>query len=152
MRQEYITRVARDLLRTPFLLYRKIRLKIAHTPTDGEGRKVPQLYIEITRIISEEGPLRIVEISKRLEIAKAQMTQIVDRMEMMDLIERQTDPKDRRAVNLKLTRYGEKFILEREQEVIEALIDDLSHLSEAELTDIGQSLNKLQKIIGQLNS
>ncbi len=64
-------------------------------------------HMHTLRVISEcKGSLKISEISKELSISFAMMTRIVDRLESIGLVNRASDPNDRRVVRVKLTLKG----------------------------------------------
>lgn len=56
----------------------------------------------------------ISRISRALSISLAMMTRIIDRLEEKGLVERNTDPDDRRAIRITLTEKGRKIAHELE--------------------------------------
>lgn len=60
----------------------------------------------------EEGDLTIGELSNKISLAFSTTTDLVDRMERNELVERLRDTNDRRVVRIHLLNKGEKIILE----------------------------------------
>ena len=56
---------------------------------------------------AEEGPLRMTELADRLDIVPRSLTTVVDALEEAGLVRREIDPRNRRAILLRLTERGE---------------------------------------------
>jgi DNA-binding MarR family transcriptional regulator len=86
----------------------------------------------VLRIVASVGPpLRMADIAARLEVVPRSVTTMVDGVEAAGLIERGTDPDDRRSVLVRLTPRGHALLarLERArrataQDVFGGLADD----------------------------
>lgn len=74
----------------------------------------------------EEGDLTIGELSNKISLAFSTTTDLVDRMERNELVERLRDTNDRRVVRIHLLNKGEKIILEvikKRQEYLGEVLD-----------------------------
>jgi DNA-binding MarR family transcriptional regulator len=58
------------------------------------------------RVLNRHGVMRLSDLSEHLHIAARSTTEVVDALESRDLIERRTDPGDRRATLVALTDHG----------------------------------------------
>ena len=58
------------------------------------------------RVLSHHGVMRLSDLSEQLHIAARSTTEVVDALESRDLVERRTDPGDRRATLVELTEHG----------------------------------------------
>ncbi|SFI72266.1 MarR family winged helix-turn-helix transcriptional regulator [Thermoflavimicrobium dichotomicum] len=58
---------------------------------------------QVIRVLREEGPQSLVELSKKLESSTSSLSGIVDRLEKEGLVSRERDQKDRRVVWISLT-------------------------------------------------
>ena len=56
------------------------------------------------------GPSKITDICDAMQVSPAAASQMVDRLEKRQLVERLSDPEDRRVRNVKLTLDGEAFV------------------------------------------
>ncbi|MFP5181208.1 MarR family transcriptional regulator [Bacillus altitudinis] len=93
----------------------------------------------------EFGDMTIGELSQKMYLACSTTTDLIDRMEKSELVERVKDPSDRRVVRIHLLPEGERII----QEVIvkrrEYVSELLGAFSEEEAIVFNQSLTKLQQ-------
>jgi DNA-binding MarR family transcriptional regulator len=55
------------------------------------------------------GPFGMTELSRIMSIERSSLTSMVDRLERRELVERQSDPADRRACRIALTPDGNKL-------------------------------------------
>ena len=62
------------------------------------------------RMIAAEGPLRPGALAERLRIAPRSVTEVVDALVERDLVRREPDPDDRRAMTLTITDAGHGLV------------------------------------------
>jgi DNA-binding MarR family transcriptional regulator len=93
--------------------------------------------------LNEEGDMTIGELSNKMYLACSTTTDLIDRMEANDLVERVRDTSDRRVVRIHLKEKGKKII----DEVLEArrkyLADVLAQFSERDIEDLARTLQIL---------
>jgi len=150
MRRDILERVALDLLSIPPLIFRGIRRKLIRTTLTDIPVDITPLHFEIVRLLEEEGTLHIAEIVERLQIAKAQMTQLIDRLADLNLVERKTDIADRRTINITLTSEGRTVLEEHRKSIMSAIQETMSCLTDEEVADLSDSLRKLRHILSKL--
>lgn len=150
IRDEILVKVATDLLSIPPLIFRGTRKKLIKSALEEKNIDISPLHLEIIRLLEEEGTLYVGEIGERLQIAKAQMTQLIDKLETLNMVERKTDSSDRRIVNISLTGQGKDVLEEHKNCVVNAIREALSSLTDEELEDLSYSLRKLQSILSRL--
>ncbi|HEY5855975.1 MAG TPA: MarR family transcriptional regulator [Aldersonia sp.] len=63
-------------------------------------------HLRALRVLMQEGPCRLSQLSERLRIARRSTTEVVDALEQRWLVERRPDPTDRRATLVALTAKG----------------------------------------------
>lgn len=150
MQTDIRERIAIDLLTILPLIFRRIRRKLTRTTlTDIEVNITPH-HFEIMRLLEEEGTLYLAEIGERLQIAKAQMTKLIDKLVDLNIVARKTDTVDRRTINIALTGQGRTILEEHKNNVISAIRETISRLSDKELEDLSTSLRTLQDIFSRL--
>lgn len=95
--------------------------------------------------LQEEGDMTIGELSQKMYLACSTMTDLVDRMEKNDVVERVRDTRDRRVVRIHLLDKGVALI----QDVMKArqayLSEVMSHFSEDEIKEILKHLSLLHQ-------
>ena len=67
---------------------------------------ITQTQIFTIMTLSEQSPVRLSQLSKKLQISAPTVTGIVDRLEKSGFVKRIPDSKDRRAINVDLTARG----------------------------------------------
>ena len=94
-------------------------------------------------LLEKEGDLTIGELSQKMYLACSTMTDLIDRMEKNEVVERIRDGRDRRVVRIRLLDKGRKIIEEVLAARREYLSDVLSHLSSKEAEQIQKHLSVL---------
>ena len=150
MRSDILERVAVDLLAIPPLIFRGIRRRLIKTTLANIDVDLTPHHFEIIRLLKDEGTLHAAEIGERLQIAKAQMTQLIDKLADMNMVEREIDTADRRTINITLTEQGKTILEEHKNSVMNAMRESMSCLSDEELEGLSDSLRKLRDILSKL--
>jgi DNA-binding MarR family transcriptional regulator len=150
MNSEILERVAPDLLSLPPLIFRLVRRKLLMTSTAETDTDIKLIHFEIMKLLKEEGTLHPAEIGGKLQIAKAQMTHLIDKLVEKGFVTREMCPDDRRTINITLTEKGNKLLEEQDNMIIKAVWDNMSSLSDAELEVVSNSLRTLRDILLKL--
>ncbi len=136
-----------DLLSIPPLVFRSLRKRVARAPLGEAERNMTSHHFEIMRLLEEEGCLSASEIGDRLQLAKAQMTKLIDRLVASGIAERTCDPEDRRVYEIRLTEQSRVILEEHRKKAIEAMQDIICRLSDRELENISNSLRSLRDLL-----
>jgi len=150
MQSDIQERIVVDLLTIPPLIFRGIRRKLIKTTLADIDVNITPHHFEIIRLLEEEGTLHVTEIGERLQIAKAQMTKLIDKLADLNIVERKTDIADRRTINITLTGQGRTVLEEHKNSVMSAIRETTSRLTDKELEDLSTSLRTLQGIFFKL--
>lgn len=139
-----------DLLTVPPLIFRSIRRKLIKSLPADTDFDISPIHFEIMALLREAGTLHVAEIGERLQIARAQMTRLLDKLVDSGIVKRQIDKSDRRMTNIKLTAKGRAFLEESDIKIKDAIKEALSCLDGKELQELSDSLSTLQKIFAKL--
>jgi len=150
MQSDIQERIAVDLLTIPPLIFRGIRRKLIKTTLVDIDVNITPHHFEIIRLLEAEGTLHVAEIGERLQIAKAQMTKLIDKLADLNMVERKMDVADRRTINITLTGQGRTVLEEHQKSVMSAIRETISRLTDKELEDLSDSLRKLRDILSKL--
>ena len=145
-----LNRVSLDLLSILPLIIRSSHRKLIKSPLCDIDINVTPLHFEIMQLLDEEGPAHVKIITGRLQIAKAQMTQLINKLVELQLVQRETDPADRRTIILSLTDYGTTIMNENKNAMLNNIQETLSCLSQAELKELSGSVKILHTILVRL--
>lgn len=123
-----------DLTREFAALQWELGRRVRETVTAELGRSAQHLSVAVTSMtphqreavmmLSQEGPLSMGELARRLTITPSSATELVDRLVERQLVDRIPDPSDRRTVVIQLTPFAQ----ERTEEVRGAVQLGLSRL------------------------
>ncbi len=150
MQSDIQERIAVELLTIPPLIFRGIRRKLMKTTLADIDVNITPHHFEILRLLEEAGTLHVAEIGERLQIAKAQMTKLIDTLADLHIVERKTDTADRRTINITLTGQGRTVLEEHKNSVMSAIRETIFRLTDKELEDLSTSLRTLQGIFSKL--
>jgi DNA-binding MarR family transcriptional regulator len=150
MDDSILERVTEDLLSIPPVIFRIVRNKFVRAALTDIGADITPHHFEIIRLLMEEGTMHVAEIGQRLEIARAQMTQLIEKLADLGIVERQPDPNDRRIINIAITQQGIVLLEDHKHIVEEAIREMMSFLPDEELEELSISLRKLWSILGKL--
>ena len=143
-------KVAVDLLSIPPLVFRIIRSKLINVTLADIDIDVKLPHIEIMTLLKEEGTLHPAEMGHKLQIAKAQMTHLIDKLVDLGLVERSLCEADRRTINITLTDKGRSFLEKHDNIVFNAVGEYISDLEESDLETLSTSLRNLRDILLKL--
>ena len=150
MQKDLVNKVAADLFSIPALSSRIVRSKFTKVALANIEVSMTPLHFEILNLISEEGSLPVFEIGKRLVLAKAHMTQLVDKLVENEMVRREPDLSDRRVTRITLTDPGRQGMDSLYSIISDALEQALSSLSETDLMELSASLNKIRNILPKM--
>lgn len=137
---EQVTEIERELRYISTIIKQKGREILSNFPI------TPPQFIAL-QWLNEEGDMTIGELSTKMYLACSTTTDLVDRMEANELVERVRDTNDRRVVRIHLKDKGKKIIVD----VLEArrnyLGDVLLAFSEKDVEDLARTLQLLHNEI-----
>lgn len=109
----------------------------------GQDITIPQIKTLV--LLEQMEPLRMGVIADRLGITLSAMTSIMDRLVEKNLVERDSDPHDRRVVLCKLTAQGQEETKRFWRVGREKMLKTLGILEDAQLESVVQALELLQR-------
>ena len=98
--------------------------------------------------VAKAGPLRFAELAQAEQVSAPGVTRIVADLEARELITRQADPDDGRAVLIQVTPAGTDALLRARAARTEVIAALIGNLDDAELTSVTAALPALEKLIG----
>ena len=100
----------------------------------------------VLNFLGEEDRILARSLGQKLQLSSATMTGILDRLEKLDLVERQPHPEDRRAILICLTDQGGKYAKEINTIMVKANKAYLEGLSTKKLTMFRETLKNLSEV------
>ena len=132
------------------------RLRYISGMIKQNGRKIlhnypitPPQFVALQWLL-EEGDLTIGELSNKISLAFSTTTDLVDRMEKNELVQRIRDQKDRRVVQIHLLEKGKVIIhevIEKRQDYLKEILTEFTEEEAVSLNELLELLYKQMKNI-----
>jgi len=138
------------MLRIPPILHRKLEREFFKVMLQHFDADIAMHHLMIMNELKESGTLCCSEIGDAISIAKPQMTQSVDKLISIGMVDREPDTKDRRKINIRLTQRG-RDTMERVDSIMKDIIaEKLAVLSDDELERLAESFNNIAVTLAKL--
>jgi DNA-binding MarR family transcriptional regulator len=133
---EQVTEVERELRYISSIVKQKGREILANFPI------TPPQFVAL-QWLNEDGDMTIGELSNKMYLACSTTTDLIDRMEANELVERVRDTNDRRVVRIHLKEKGKKIIVDVLESRRQYLSTILGNFSEQDVKDLARTLRVL---------
>ncbi len=133
-----------------FLILPLFKKKLIRHDFQKEETDLSPSNIHILFILEDTGTLPISELAKILYISKPNITPLIQKLVEKELVERITDPTDRRYINVSLTAKGKDFIDHYKVLMTADVKEKLSHFAEEELDRLSDALQVLKEMINKI--
>ena len=133
-----VERMAEGIVRLSMELQRRKEGASAHELTTTQALAL--------RVTATEDPLRMGALAVRLGVTVATASRTVDALVAADLVRREPDPADARAVHVVATPRGRREFRQRKERfarALERLSDELSEIERRQLADALETLGRL---------
>lgn len=112
---------------------------------------IPPSHAKVVFYLHCSGEASVSEIAKNLSISKSNMTPIIDKLIQENLVERFTDPNDRRIIRVRVTEKGRDFCIKQREKTKKHLKGKLSSLSPYELEKVTELAKELNCIFSKMD-
>jgi len=151
MKKGVLEKAALNFLSIPPIIHRTMRQKIVRTTSDDVYEKlITSIHSEIIWLLEDDGPISIGEISNQLKIAKAQMTQLIEKLVKLDIVERRSVEGDRRKIEIAFTDKGKAFIKEHKKNIDKWFMNSMSDIADEEIEKLADALTTVKNILAKL--
>ena len=124
------------------------RKRILHMDVIQREYHIPLSHIQVLAMLNDNGSMSVSEISRRLGIAKPNITPLVDRLIQSNLVARQRDEKDRRVVNIEICPEGKEKLAAIRNTMLGQVSLWAENFSAGELKELNASLASITRILG----
>lgn len=97
----------------------------------------------VLEILKHRGPQCQRDLGNKLLKTGGNVVMIIDNLEKNGLVKRDREGKDRRYVNIRLTKKGEKLIKEIFPKHVNGIVEQMNILNKAEQEELGRLCRKL---------
>lgn len=116
--------------------------RLVRTDALVRAHSMPFSQIQILVLLAD-GPLSVGDISDKLNIAKPNITPLVDNLRKQNLVERVRDENDHRIVNVRLLSEGEKRVQQIIADVRDQVLSWPAEYNRSEIKEINHALATL---------
>lgn len=115
-------------------------------------RGLDQAQIHVLSLIAADGPMSMSEVHRRFGHRASTVTAVVDRLERRGLVERRTNPADRRSVVVDLTGAGREVAAELDDALREVERDLAQLIGPGLLDELGTRLEVLDTALARVDT
>jgi DNA-binding MarR family transcriptional regulator len=150
--QLLLDNVLEKMMVLPRLMRLAFKQMTAERQNAGPGSHLDLAHIGIggppvLMVLSSEGPLRSGVVAERCHMPEPMVSKTLKNLERSKLIERTTDPDDRRVVWVSLTPEGATFSEKLRSNISRNLAEILGPLSNQHLDDLVAAFTHLERIV-----
>ena len=127
-----------------------IKKRLLHMDMVQKEHGTPLSHVQVLAMLQDVGTMSVSEISRRLGIAKPNITPLVDRLIDEGLAERNRDEIDRRVVNIHICPAGQEKLIALRQSLVSQVDDWSGEFTRGELKELNKSLGCTIRILGSL--
>lgn len=127
------------------------RKRLLHMDVIQREYSIPLSHIQVLALLNDHGSMSVSEISRRLGIAKPNITPLVDRLMEAQLVDRQRDAQDRRVVNIVIRPEGVDKLTAIRSTMLELVTHWAESLNAADLKELNESLMSITRILGSIS-
>ena len=127
-----------------------IKKRLLHMDLVQREHGIPLSHVQVLAMLQDMGTMSVSEISRRLGIAKPNITPLVDRLFEAGYVDRQHDENDRRVVNIVLLPAGEEKLSAIRATISSQIMVQVEDLSHSEFRDLTESMSSIVRILSSL--
>lgn len=143
---QMIDSVAKNMFHTMPLL----RKRLLHMDIIQSEHGIPLSHVQVLSMLCDCESMSVSEISRRLGIAKPNITPLVDRLLESGLVERKRDINDRRVVNVIIRPEGTEKLNAIRGTIALQVQQQAENMSATEFKELADALNSISRILTNL--
>ena len=126
-----------------------MRHLVAHARRHRTWGDLTYQQYNVLRMVDTLGPQPQAEVARRLMVTAPVVTRLAGTLAHAGLVQRRTDPKDKRAVLLALTAVGRRQARAMRQDLLRAAHELLEPIPEERRAGVAAALEELQVLLPQ---
>ncbi|HIS96279.1 MAG TPA: MarR family transcriptional regulator [Candidatus Ventricola gallistercoris] len=127
-----------------------IKKRLLHMDLVQKEHGTPLSHVQVLAMLQDVGTMSVSEISRRLGIAKPNITPLVDRLFEAGYVDRQHDENDRRVVNIVLLPAGEEKLSAIRATIARQIQAQSESLTISEFRELHDALSSVVRILSSL--
>ena len=143
---QMIDKVAQNMFHALPLL----KKRLLHMDLVQAEHGIPLSHVQVLAMLQDSGTMSVSEISRRLGIAKPNITPLVDRLLEAGLVDRQRDQNDRRVVNIVILNAGSEKLAAIRKTIAGQVQQQVEKLSVSEFKELSDALESITRILSEI--
>lgn len=139
-----------SIIQTSIGVLSLIKRKMLRIDAIQSEHGIPLSHVQVLFMLAECNSMSISDISKRLSIAKPNITPLVDRLIEQGYAERRRDENDHRVVNVLITQSGVEKARSVQETASRQALSWISMLTEKEVNDLSASLKTIWRLLSDV--
>ena len=144
------TSVPADAYALTDVVARLRRVLRASIRADYPWESLPMAQVELLQSLAESAPARVGDLATRLRLAPSTVSGLISQMMAAGLVERGTDPADRRVAVVELSEHGRRQLADWHAAHRERIAVALGELGPRERAAIDAALPALSQLVDRL--
>ena len=124
-----------------------IKKRLLHMDMVQKEHGTPLSHVQVLAMLQDVGTMSVSEISRRLGIAKPNITPLVDRLFEAGYVDRQHDENDRRVVNVVLLPAGEEKLTSIRETIVRQVMRWTGTIPEKEFFELEHALQTISTVL-----
>ena len=124
-----------------------IKKRLLHMDIVQKEHGTPLSHVQVLAMLQDVGMMSVSEISRRLGIAKPNITPLVDRLFEAGYVDRQHDENDRRVVNVVLLPAGEEKLTSIRETIVRQVMRWTGTIPEKEFFELEHALQTISTVL-----
>ena len=127
-----------------------LRKRVQKFEGSNSAQSMPLSHVQVLTVLNDEGSMTVSDISRRFNIAKPNITPLVDRLSAEGLVERQRSTLDRRVVNIAICEKGRERLKETQDAIHNMITGWSDRISGEEFEELSGALDSLIRILSKV--
>ena len=143
-------RVIENIASKIFSVQPMLRKRVQKYEGTNAGQSMPLSHVQVLSVLNDEGSMTVSDISRRFNIAKPNITPLVDRLSAEGLVQRQRSETDRRVVNIAILEAGRERLRQTQQAINNMIAGWADRISPEDFQELSDSLDSLIRILSNV--
>ncbi len=136
-----------ELAKNLFNVMPVLRKRIVYSETTQEKTNLPLSHTQVLSALFNNGIMSMSDISQQLDIAKPNITPIIDRMEVQGLVKRCRNEADRRMCMVEMTARGEECYTSIRHSIVEGVAKWSTKFTKNQIRELNSSLETIMRLV-----
>ena len=132
---------------TTFEILPLLRKKLLRMDVVQAEHDMPMSHVQVLAMLGSTGALSVSDISRKLGIAKPNITPLIDKLIESGYVERKRDADDRRVVNVVLLPEGQKKLDDIRETIVRQVMRWMGTIPEKDFFELAKALETVSQIL-----